>query len=172
MGRASNAKKARREGLGDPRRKRNPLNYVTGRRDGRTGKVAPLLPRWNGEACFARRVLVVAAPWTDDETGEVIPLAWTTILAGQTRAAVEVRYGHQPVFYLDDEPVNPADETPELRAFRMDRGLPFMRGSLGFGWEKLTLGMGLPDWGHRELAVERVLSCRDCGRDDGECECG
>jgi hypothetical protein len=159
VGKASRAKKQRRETGVDPRRKRNPLGYVTHRQDVVTGKLEEPRPRWNGEPCEARRVLVVVAPWVDPDTGEVSEVAWSTRLAGTTRAAVEVRYGDQ-LFYLDDEPVDPADETEEMRRYRVERGLPFLRGSFGIGWEKVTKGMGLPNWAHRQLAISRVVSER------------
>lgn len=56
------------------------------------------------------------------------PLYWARDLIGQRIAVVEVTYGSD-TFYLDNRD--------------------------GSGWAKLTTGYGSPNYGHREVDVER-----------------
>jgi hypothetical protein len=85
---------------------------------------------WNGERTPARRVRVIVGP-------SPRPTWWCAGLAGTEREAVEVRYGEQPPFYLDNEN--------------------------GSGWAKVTIGRGSPEWGHSGLPVERVLNEEEPG---------
>ena len=56
------------------------------------------MPKWNGEKCKARRVLIVV--------GEADkPTYWFAGIVGKTIRAVEVSYGGE-VFYLADEDGN------------------------------------------------------------------
>jgi hypothetical protein len=88
---------------------------------------------WNGRPCKARIVRVVVAKAEK-------PSMWYAPFAGQEREAVEIsdadQSGHQP-FYLDNEAYD--DEIA------------------GLGWAKVTIGRGGPDWGHRNLTIERVV---------------
>jgi hypothetical protein len=81
---------------------------------------------WEGEPCEARQVSVVVA---DDSR---FAAYWAHGLIGERRNAVEVTQKGR-TFYIDDEPF-------------VGRQQP--------GWEKVTVGRGMPDHGHRELAVE------------------
>ncbi len=81
---------------------------------------------WEGEPAEARRVSIIVA---DDPR---FPVYWATALIGQRRDAVEVTFRGQ-TFYLDDERYVDASAS---------------------GWEKVTVGRGRPDHGHRELAAE------------------
>lgn len=86
---------------------------------------------WNGRPCKARVVRVIV--------GKALrPTWWCAGLEGTEREAVEIKYGGQTI-YIDND-VWAADD---------DEG--------GFGWEKVTIGRGSPQWGHRGLPVERVL---------------
>lgn len=58
------------------------------------------------------------------------PLYWARELVGQRRKAIAVTWGGH-TFYIDDED--------------------------GQGWLKVTEGRGMWTYGHRDLAVERVL---------------
>ena len=84
---------------------------------------------WNGEPADCRRVLVVIADAPE------FPLYWARALIGSVRHAVEVsnanQAGKQP-FYLDNED--------------------------GSGWAKVRHGHGSPRWGHRGLAISKVLT--------------
>ena len=80
--------------------------------------------KWNGEPVFARHVRVIVGP-----AGK--PTYWHAGLEGTERRAIEVWYGDQDPFYLDNE-----DDS---------------------GFEKVTYGCGSPTWGHKSLPVERVL---------------
>ena len=93
---------------------------------------------WNYEPTPARRVRVIVA---DDQR---FPSYWARLegLIGQEVAAVEVNYPGG-VFYLYDEPIC---ERPGCDC-----------GS-GPGWNKVTAGRGGPEWGHRSLTIERVVS--------------
>ena len=73
---------------------------------------------WNGEPARARKVTVIV--------GEPMrPTWWCAHLVDTERSAVEVRYGTQPRFFLDNED--------------------------GSGWHKVTIGRGSPRWGSRSL---------------------
>lgn len=77
MGKASRAKRERRETGIDPRRERRPLPLVAREED--------LPPLWNGEECEARRCVVIVG--RDPER----PDHWARELEGEQRRCVEVR---------------------------------------------------------------------------------
>ena len=83
---------------------------------------------WNNQPCKARIVRVIIAKAER-------PTFWYASLEGMEREAVEIseanQAGEQP-FYLDN-----AD---------------------GSGWLKVTKGKGSMMYGHRNLAVERVIA--------------
>ena len=83
---------------------------------------------WNGEPCEARIVVVIVGK-SPKKTW------WCAGLEGQERQAVEVKYGDEKPFYLDNED--------------------------GEGWAKVTEGRGSPQWGHSSIPVERVVEALD-----------
>ena len=58
------------------------------------------------------------------------PTYWYADLEGTEREAVEVKQ-HGQTIYLDNED--------------------------GSGWDKVTVGRGSPQWGHSNLAIERII---------------
>lgn len=80
---------------------------------------------WNREPVEVERVRVKIA---DDPS---FPRYWARErgLVGQMRNAIKVQY-HDEVFYLDDE-------DPD-----------------GCGWDKVTTGLGSPQWGHRGITPD------------------
>lgn len=85
---------------------------------------------WNGQETPAEKVRVVV--------GKAQPGWWTTGLEGRERNAVKVTYGRE-VFYLDNEAHGPGTRA-------------------GAAWDKVTLGLGSPKYGHRSLPVEREVT--------------
>lgn len=76
---------------------------------------------WNGEPCAARKTRVIVGKAPRDTW-------WCAKLAGQERAAVEVKYQGQTI-YLDNED--------------------------GSGWVKVTIGRGSPSYYHASIPVDR-----------------
>jgi hypothetical protein len=92
---------------------------------------------WNGEPCKARVVIAIVG-------ASLRPTWWCAALQGQRREVVEVQYGDQ-TFYLDND------------AWEEDGDLG------GSGWRKVTIGKGSPQWGHRNVPVERVIQAAKRG---------
>jgi hypothetical protein len=82
---------------------------------------------WEGEPCQARRVSIVVA------NDPRFVGYWASELIGERRDAVEVTTAAGETFYLDDERYKDAPAS---------------------GWETVTVGRGMPTYGHRELAAE------------------
>lgn len=109
---------------------------------------AETTPRWNGEPCEARKVVVVVADNPE------APNYWARPFVGQERNAVEVTYGGA-TFYLDDEGYESTAQERELLR-RYGFAAPEQVGYPGWGWAKVMAGGG-PGQGHASLRVERVV---------------
>lgn len=154
MGKASNAKRMRRETGIDPRRPRRVLP--------KQGHPDDLPTMWNGEPTECVRCLVIVG---GDPSGD----AWFADIIGEQRRCVEVRYFEGKPFYLDDEPKAPrADETEQLKALKaaaVEAGIPVselsVEGYHGWAWDKVTKGRGSPRYGHREVTPASVVGYID-----------
>ena len=105
---------------------------------------------WNGEPAECRIVRVIVA-----DSGR-FPHYGARDLVGQEREAVEVKYGGR-VFYLDNEAYH--SEIPEhLREAASEFNIPLSQDfHAGSAWAKVTTGHGSPQWGHRDLDIERIV---------------
>lgn len=101
---------------------------------------------WNGEPCEARKVALVVADLPEFEH------YWAASLVGQRRDAVEVTYNGE-VFYLDDGEWSGDEEWIErLREVLGDQAAFGVEVRMaGSGWAKVTVGHGLPAFGHGNL---------------------
>jgi hypothetical protein len=98
-------------------------------------------PRFLVERCCDEYECEVQTYWNGEPTParivrvivgkSPVEMWWCAKLAGTEREAVEVNY-HGKKFYLDNES--------------------------GTGWNKVTHGLGSPQWGHSSLPVERVVA--------------
>lgn len=129
-------------------------------------------------------IVIGGEPLKDTGTARTDPTttqrAWYADLVGTVRYAVEVKIGDLDAFYLDDQGYtmgeaeldlirNAAKGLEQSTAGRLTYAAALermggddpQRGSPGWGWAKVTGGMGSPRWGHASLQIDRVLEYID-----------
>lgn len=109
---------------------------------------------WNGQPCGCERAIVIVA---DGDS----PNYWARRFIGQERKVVLIHY-NGATFAIDDEGFESTAE--ELDAFRKrfpdlpDGYYARKHGYPGWGWDKVTKGMGGPSVPHASVTYERIVS--------------
>lgn len=135
-------------------------------------------------------VVIGGEPVKDTGTARKDPTssrrAWYADLVGTVRYAVEVKIGDLDAFYLDDQGYTLSDADLDLirqaaraaeqlsarqpdgtHAMPYEQALEALggdaaeRGSPGWGWAKVTGGLGLPEWGSVSMTIDRVIEYLD-----------
>ncbi|HEV2790202.1 MAG TPA: hypothetical protein VGV69_02755, partial [Solirubrobacterales bacterium] len=105
---------------------------------------------WSGKPCMAERCTVVVGEASDESH-------WSRRFAGTERKAVMVKVGDDETFFIDDEGFELTDEEVALAKSR-GQDIKSQIGSPGWGWNKVTVGLGSPQFGHADLPVDRIVS--------------